>query len=121
MNEVRSPGQVFEQTWRVRNSGRMPWEGRKLERQGPLTGPGLITSLRFLDIPTTKAGGGGNHGATQGPDLRLFVHRLLQDGGRGGKPCFPDSYQLGLDVLVLVRGQAPDSREWRREPIPAEG
>jgi hypothetical protein len=25
-----------------------------------------------------------------------------------GKLCFPDNYQLGLDVLVMVRGQRPD-------------
>lgn len=25
-----------------------------------------------------------------------------------GHLCFPDNYQLGLDVLVLVRGQKPD-------------
>ena len=25
-----------------------------------------------------------------------------------GRICFPDNYQLGLDVLVLVRGQKPD-------------
>lgn len=51
---LMEPGQVFEQTWRVRNSGRVAWEERRLERQGPLTGPGLITSLRFVDIPGTK-------------------------------------------------------------------
>ena len=34
------PGQVFEQTWRVKNSGKVAWTGRQLERQGPLTGPG---------------------------------------------------------------------------------
>lgn len=25
-----------------------------------------------------------------------------------GRLCFPDSYMLGLDVLVLVRGQRAD-------------
>jgi transcriptional regulator with XRE-family HTH domain len=50
------PGQVFEQTWRVRNSGTVAWQGRKLERQGPLTGPGLISSLRFVDVPDTTPG-----------------------------------------------------------------
>ena len=27
-----------------------------------------------------------------------------------GRLCFPDSYQLGLDVLVRVEGQRPDEQ-----------
>ena len=78
---LMEPGQVFEQTWRVKNSGTVAWEGRKLERQGPLTGPGLISSLRFVDIPHTRPGSiTESDGTAQGPDLRLLIHRLLQDG-----------------------------------------
>ena len=51
---LMEPGQVFEKVWRVRNSGTVVWTGRRLERQGPLTGPGLITSQRFLDIPDAQ-------------------------------------------------------------------
>ena len=53
---LMEPGQVFEQTRRVKNSGTVAWAGRRLERQGPLTGPGLISSLRFVDIPDTEPG-----------------------------------------------------------------
>jgi transcriptional regulator with XRE-family HTH domain len=103
------PGQVFEQTWRVRNSGEVAWERRRLERQGPLTGPGLITSLRYVDIPDTEPG----QVATITVPLKaptydcssIAYFKMVDEKGR---LCFPDVYQLGLDVLVRVAGQRPD-------------
>jgi transcriptional regulator with XRE-family HTH domain len=113
---LMSPGQVFEQTWRVRNSGSVAWEGRKLERQGPLTGPGLITSLRFVDIPNTQPGEIAEITAPlKAPTYDCSSIAYFKMVDREGGLCFPDSYQLGLDVLVMVRGQAPDSQEWRLE------
>jgi transcriptional regulator with XRE-family HTH domain len=109
---LMEPGQVFEQTWRVHNSGTVAWAGRRLERQGPLTGPGLISSLRFVDIPSTEP---GEVAVVTAPlkaptyDCSSIAYFKMVDG-EGGL-CFPDSYQLGLDVLVLVRGQLPDVRE----------
>ena len=35
---LMEPGQVFEKTWRIKNTGQVTWKGRRLERQGPLTG-----------------------------------------------------------------------------------
>lgn len=104
------PGQVFEQTWRVRNSGEIMWEGRCLERQGPLTGPGLITSLRFVDIPNTEPGEIAEITATlKAPtyDCSSIAYFKMVDAE--GLLCFPDSYQLGLDVLVRVEGQRADN------------
>jgi transcriptional regulator with XRE-family HTH domain len=103
---LMQPGQVFEQTWRVRNSGEVAWEGRRLERQGPLTGPGLITSLRFVDVPDTAP---GKVAAIAAPlkaptyDCSSIAYFKMVDAD--GKLCYPDSYQLGLDVLVRVEGQ----------------
>ena len=107
---LMEPGQMFEQTWRVRNSGEVAWEGRRLERQGPLTGPGLISSLRYVDIPDTKP---GQVAAITAPfkaptyDCSSIAYFKMVDAK--GILCFPDSYQLGLDVLVRVEGQRPDS------------
>ena len=104
------PGQVFEQTWRIRNSGKIAWLGRRLERQGPLTGPGLISSLRFVDIPDTEP---GQVAAITAPlkaptyDCSSIAYFKMVDAD--GALCFPDSYQLGLDVLVRVEGQRPDN------------
>jgi transcriptional regulator with XRE-family HTH domain len=106
---LMEPGQVFEQTWRVRNSGTVPWQGRRLERQGPLTGPGLISSLRFVDVPDTEP---SQVAAITAPlkaptyDCSSIAYFKMVDGQ--GRLCFPDSYQLGLDVLVRVEGQRPD-------------
>jgi hypothetical protein len=109
---LMEPGQVFEQTWRVRNSGEVPWTGRRLERQGPLTGPGLITSLRFVDIPETKPGEMAEiTGLLKAPtyDCSSIAYFKMVDAD--GRICFPDGYMLGLDVLVRVEGQRADVKE----------
>jgi transcriptional regulator with XRE-family HTH domain len=103
------PGQMFEQTWKVKNSGTVAWRGRKLERQGPLTGPGLITSLRFVNVADTEPGQVAEITATlKAPtyDCSSIAYFKMVDSE--GRLCFPDSYQLGLDVLVRVEGQRPD-------------
>jgi transcriptional regulator with XRE-family HTH domain len=103
---LMQPGQVFEQTWRVRNSGIVAWEGRRLERQGPLTGPGLISSLRFVAIPDTSPGKITTVTAyLKAPtyDCSSIAYFKMVDAE--GLLCFPESYQLGLDVLVRVEGQ----------------
>jgi transcriptional regulator with XRE-family HTH domain len=106
---LMEPGQVFQQTWTIQNSGTVTWDGRRLERQGPLTGPGLISSLRYVDIAKTEPGG---EVAITAPlkaptyDCASIAYFKMVD--EQGKLSFPDSYQLGLDVLVLVRGQKED-------------
>jgi transcriptional regulator with XRE-family HTH domain len=103
---LMEPGQVFEQTWRIKNSGSVAWVQRKLERQGPLTGPGLISSLRFVDIPNTKPGQVAAITALlKAPTYDCSSIAYFKMVDEAGALCFPDSYQLGLDVLVLVRGQ----------------
>jgi transcriptional regulator with XRE-family HTH domain len=109
---LMEPGQVFEQTWRVKNSGTVAWEGRRLERQGPLTGPGLISSPKFVDIPDTKPGAVAEITAPlKAPtyDCSSIAYFKMVDSE--GQLCFPDSYQLGLDVLVRVEGQRPAEQE----------
>lgn len=108
---LMEPGQVFEQTWRVKNSGTVAWTGRRLERQGPLTGPGLITSLRFVDIPNTRPGAIANVTAPlKAPTYDCSSIAYFKMVDEHGRLCFPDSYQLGLDVLVRVEGQQPDAK-----------
>lgn len=106
---LTTPGQVFEQTWRVQNSGTVPWQGRKLERQGPLTGPGLITSLRLVDIPDTEPGGIAEIASLlKAPTYDCSSIAYFKMVDQQGRLCFPDSYQSGLDVLVRVEGQRAD-------------
>ena len=105
---LMQPGQFFEKVWRVRNSGTVPWVGRRLERQGPLTGPGLISSQRYVAVPDTEPGEVADITAMlKAPtyDCSSIAYFKMVDAD--GALCFPDSYQLGLDVLVRVEGQRP--------------
>ncbi len=106
------PGQVFEKVWKVKNTGTVAWTDRRLERQGPLTGPGLITSLRYVDVPDARPGQIATITAPlKAPtyDCTSIAYFKLIDAE--GRLCFPDNYQLGLDVLVQVAGQRPDSED----------
>lgn len=101
------PGAVFVKTWQIKNSGTVLWRDRRLERQGPLTGPGLITSLvRESEIPDAA------------PDETIEIEVLLKAPtydctsigyfkmvNADRTLCFPDDYQLGLDVLVRVSSE----------------
>lgn len=98
------PGEPFTKSWRIRNIGTVSWEGRRLERQGPLTGPGLISSGRYLPIPDTAPGEIAEiRSELKAPtyDCASIAYFKMVDAE--GFLCFPDEHQLGLDVLVLVR------------------
>lgn len=100
---LMTPGLLFVKTWRVRNVGRVPWRGRRLERQGPLTGPGLITSQRYIPIDPTEPGEIAEVQAIMkapGYDCSSIAYFKMVD--ENGFLCFPDDHQLGLDVLVRV-------------------
>jgi transcriptional regulator with XRE-family HTH domain len=104
-----APGQLFLKLWRIRNSGTVPWIDRALERQGPLTGPGLITSPREIPILDTQPGEVVSIIAPlKAPtyDCTSIAYFKMIDAD--GALCFPSNYQLGLEVIVLIRGQLPD-------------
>jgi transcriptional regulator with XRE-family HTH domain len=106
---LMKPGEFFVKTWRIRNSGKIGWSSRQLERQGPVTGPGLVTSPRSVPVPDSDPGGIATiYAPLKAPtyDCASIAYFKMTDAN--GDLCFPDSYQLGLDVLVLVRGQLPD-------------
>ena len=97
------PGEMFAKTWRIRNCGTVPWHGRRLERQGPLTGPGLITSPKYVDIPDSEPGEIAEITVplkAPGYDCTSIAYFKMVD--EEGFLCFPDVHQLGLDVLVRV-------------------
>lgn len=105
---LMKPGQRFVKVWRIRNTGTVRWQARRLERQGPLTGPGLITSARYVAIPTTEPGEIAEIRAdlkAPGYDCTSIAYFKMVDETRG--LSFPNEYQLGLDVLVMVTGQRP--------------
>lgn len=104
-----APGEVFEKVWRIRNSGKVPWQGRRLERQGPKTGPGLITSARYYDIPDTEPGEIAEIPALlKAPTYDSTAIAYFKMVDEQGHLCFPNRYQLGLEVIVRVEEQVPD-------------
>jgi transcriptional regulator with XRE-family HTH domain len=115
---LMEPGEQFIKTWWVRNSGSVAWHGRQLERQGPITGPGLITSPPYVAIPDTEPGEVAEIVAPlKAPTYDCASIAYFKMVDEDGRLCFPDNYQLGLDVSVLVRGQLPDKRyELEYEP-----
>jgi hypothetical protein len=97
------PGAFFESRWAIRNVGIVPWVGRRLERQGPITGPGLITSARHTPIPDAEPGDVAEIAMVlkaPGYDATSIAYFKMVDAE--GFLCFPDAHQLGLDVLVRV-------------------
>lgn len=106
------PGELFVKTWTVRNAGTVPWRDRQLERQGPLTGPGLITSARYTPVPDADPGDEVTIEAhLKAPTYDCSSIAYFKMATAEGQLCFPDSYQLGLEVIVLVRGQLPNQHE----------
>jgi transcriptional regulator with XRE-family HTH domain len=100
---LMQPGEMFVKTWEIRNVGTVFWQGRQLERQGPLTGPGLITSARYYPVPDTQPG----HSVVISAILKAPTHdassiAYFKMVDVDGMLCFPDEHQLGLDVLVRV-------------------
>jgi hypothetical protein len=106
---LMTPGQIFEKAWRIQNSGTILWIGRRLERQGPLTGPRLTSSMRYVDVPETPPGAIAEIWAQlKAPtyDCSSIAYFKMVHGD--GRLAFPDSHQRGLDVLIRVAGQRPD-------------
>ena len=107
---LMTPGQVFQKSWTVKNAGTVPWLDRRLERQGPIIGPGLITSERFVPMPSADPGETIQLStALRAPTYDCASIAYFKQVDADGHLCFPDNYQLGLDALILVRGQKPDN------------
>jgi hypothetical protein len=111
---LMAPGEIFVKTWRIRNTGCVPWRDRRLERQGPQFGPGLIVSPADVDVPDTEPG--------EIAEISIALRAPGYDGSSiayfkmvnvDGFLCFPDSYQLGLDVLIRV-ADTPDTLQLRQ-------
>jgi hypothetical protein len=100
------PGETFSEIWRIQNVGSVPWTGRQLERQGPRAGPGLIGSARLYPIPDTAPGEIATIQARfTAPTYDCSSIAYFKMVAADGHLSFPDTYQVGLDVLILVRGQ----------------
>lgn len=96
-------GVTFTKTWTIRNSGSVPWHGRRLRRVGPTTGPWTLTSERFTPIPDTEPG------ETVSISVQLHTPQMETAAVAQWKMVdkdellyFPDRYSVGLALYVLV-------------------
>jgi transcriptional regulator with XRE-family HTH domain len=96
-------GTTFTKTWTIRNSGTVSWQGRRLRRIGPTTGPWVLTSERFTVIPDTEPG--------QAVTISVPVHTPQMETAAVAQwkmvdeddlLYFPDRYSVGLALYVLV-------------------
>ncbi|HSZ40479.1 MAG TPA: NBR1-Ig-like domain-containing protein [Trebonia sp.] len=108
---IMPPGFRFEKTWRIQNSGTVPWAGRWLRRVGPPAGLGIPTSPLRVQIAVTMPGQtvdisvpmrAHNHAGT------AAVHWKMVDGD--GYEFFPDRHPEGIFTTVIVRDGVPDPK-----------
>lgn len=102
---VMAPYQQFDKTWRIRNSGTVPWIGRWLARRGSPTGHGVPTSPYRVRIPDTQPG--------EEVDITVPVQAQPLAGASqahwkmvddAGWEYFPDRYSMGLVLSIIVDG-----------------
>jgi transcriptional regulator with XRE-family HTH domain len=96
-------GVIFTKMWVIRNSGSVPWQGRRLRRIGPTAGPWTLTSARFTPIPHTEPG------ETVAISVQLHTPQMETAAVAQWKMVdkddllyFPDRYSVGLALYVLV-------------------
>jgi hypothetical protein len=117
---VMPPLTSFQKTWRVRNSGTVPWVGRRLAREGAAAGLGIPSSPAFSPIPDTPPG--------QLVDITvpLVASRIdctaqirWKMVDRDGRQFFPDRYWYGLMLIIVVREGVPRfAQQPLLEPLP---
>lgn len=100
-------GARITKTWTVRNTGAVPWIGRRLRRIGPVTGPWTLTSTPFVPIGPTYPGGevaiSVNLRAPHVETAQVAQWKMVDEADL---LCFPDRYSMGLGVYLLVGHRA---------------
>ncbi|HSZ13107.1 MAG TPA: NBR1-Ig-like domain-containing protein [Solirubrobacteraceae bacterium] len=96
-------GAVFTKTWTIRNSGSVPWRGRRLRRIGPATGPWTLTSARLTPIPNTEPGEAVAISVqVKAPQMETAAVAQWKMVDKDELLYFPDRYSVGLALYVLV-------------------
>ncbi|MEV1116140.1 NBR1-Ig-like domain-containing protein [Actinosynnema sp. NPDC049800] len=108
---VMPPKFIFEKVWRIKNTGSVPWVGRRLARDGAAGGYGVPHSPAYVTIPDTMPG--------EEVDISVPVRSQPLEGtsqarwkmvdGHGWK-FFPSQYPFGLFMTIVVREGAPPPR-----------
>ncbi len=96
-------GATFTKTWTIRNSGSVPWHGRRLLRIGPTTGPWVLTSERFTPIADTEPGKTASISVQlKTPQMETAAVAQWKMVDKDDLLYFPDRYSVGLALYVLV-------------------
>ena len=112
---IMPPEFIFEKIWRIRNSGSVPWIGRRLVRDGAAAGYGIPHSPSYTPIEHTMPG--------ETVDVAVPLRAQVLAGtsqarwkmvDQQGWQYFPDRYPCGLFLTIIVRegAAAPDLRHW---------
>lgn len=106
-----SCGVTFTKTWTIRNSGSVPWHGRRLRRIGPTTGPWVLTSPRFTPIPDTEPGETVSISVqVHTPQMETAAVAQWKMVDEDDLLYFPTKYSVGLALYVLVGHEISASR-----------
>ena len=104
-----TPGQRFDKSWTVRNSGTVAWVDRRLTRIGIAAGTGLITSAVQTPIRETLP---GEEVTIVVPCVAHFVEgtsiAAFKMTDAEGRLYFPNRYFPGLQAQVTVIRGAED-------------
>lgn len=96
-------GANFTKSWTIRNSGDVPWHGRRLRRIGPTTGPWTLTSERFTTIPDTEPGERVTISvALHTPQMETAAVAQWKMVDEDDLLYFPTRYSVGVALYVLV-------------------
>ncbi len=96
-------GTRFIKRWTIRNSGSVSWQGRRLRRIGPTTGPWTLTSARFTSISDTEPGEEVTISVEVGaPHMETAAVAQWKMVDEDDLLYFPSTYSVGLALYVLV-------------------
>lgn len=100
---LMTPGERFIKTWRIHNTGTVPWRGRHLARLGLAGAEGQVSTPPQVPIPDTEPG----EVVDVSVPCRAHViagssqaHFKMVD--EDGRFYFPDRYSSGLVLAITV-------------------
>jgi transcriptional regulator with XRE-family HTH domain len=101
-------GERFAKHWTIRNSGTVPWRGRRLRRIGPTVGPWTLGSERHTLIPDADPGEAITISvAIRAPHMETAAVAQWKMVDTDDLLYFPTTYSVGLGVYVLVGHDMP--------------
>jgi transcriptional regulator with XRE-family HTH domain len=96
-------GARFIKRWTIRNSGSVPWAGRRLQRIGPTLGPWTLGSERHAPVPDTVPGKTVTLSVElKAPQMETAAYAQWKMVDKDDLLYFPNRYSVGLALYVLV-------------------